>query len=199
MQALRVGLTGGIGSGKSTVARMLANCGAVVIDSDAISRQATASGGAAIDPIAKHFGSHFITSDGALDRDLMRQLVFSDADAKKQLEAIVHPVVGAETACQASQATSACIVFDVPLLVESGRWRHRVDQVLVVDCEEATQISRVMARNGWTRDAVERVMAAQASRVQRLAAADVCIYNDGPLSLAALDALVRRLAQRFGL
>lgn len=199
MQALRVGLTGGIGSGKSTVARMLANCGAALIDSDAISRQATAPGGAAIDPIAKHFGSHFITPDGALDRDLMRQVVFSDADAKKRLEAIVHPVVSAETARQASQAASACIVFDVPLLVESGRWRQRVDQVLVVDCDEATQISRVMARNGWTRDAVERVMAAQASRSQRLAAADVCIYNDGPVSLAALDALVQRLAQRFGL
>jgi dephospho-CoA kinase len=198
-EALRVGLTGGIGSGKSTVANMLADCGAVVIDADAIARQVTATGGAAVDLIAKQFGAHFITPQGALDRDRMRDLVFGDAAAKKQLEAIVHPLVGAETARQAAQADSACIVFDVPLLVESGRWRQRVDQVLVVDCSEELQISRVMARSGWTREAVERVIAAQASRSQRLAAADVCIYNDISLSLAALAVLVRQLAQRFGL
>ena len=199
MQTLRVGLTGGIGSGKSTVANMLAECGAVVIDSDAISRQVTLPGGAAIDQIAAQFGAHFITPEGALDRDRMRQLVFSDAQAKKQLEAIVHPLVGAETARQAARASSACTVFDVPLLVESSRWRQRVDQVLVVDCSEEVQISRVMARNGWAREAVEQVMAGQASRSRRQAAADVCIYNDGPLSLAALAVMVRQLAQRFGL
>lgn len=196
---LRVGLTGGIGSGKSTVAGMLAECGAVVIDSDAISRQLTAPGGAAIDQIAAQFGAHFITPEGALDRDRMRQLVFSDAQAKRQLEVIVHPLVGAETARQAARAGSACTVFDVPLLVESGRWRQQVDQVLVVDCSEGLQIKRVMARSGWTREAVEQVMAGQASRGQRLAAADVCIYNDTPLSLAALALLVRQLALRFGL
>jgi dephospho-CoA kinase len=199
MQALRVGLTGGLGSGKSTVAQMLAGCGAVVIDSDAISRQSTAPGGAAIALIAKQFGARFITPEGALDRDLMRQLVFSDAQAKKQLEAIVHPLVAEETDRQAAQAGSACTVFDVPLLVESGRWRQRLDQVLVVDCSEATQISRVMARSGWTREAVEQVMAGQASRSRRLAAADVCICNDVSMSLPALAAMVRQLAQRFGL
>lgn len=199
MQALRVGLTGGIGSGKSTVAHMLADCGAVVIDSDAIARQVTAPGGAAIGLIAKQFGVQFITPAGALDRDMMRQLVFSDASAKQQLEAIVHPLVGEETARQAALAASACIVFDVPLLVESGRWRQRVDQVLVVDCSEEVQISRVMARSGWTREAVERVMAGQASRSQRLAAADACIYNDTSLSLAALAVMVRQFARRFGL
>ncbi len=199
MQALRVGLTGGIGSGKSTVASMLADCGAWVIDSDAIARQVTAPGGAAIALIAAQFGVQFITPEGALDRDRMRQLVFGDADAKKQLEAIVHPLVGEETARQAAQAGSACTVFDVPLLVESGRWRQRLDQVLVVDCSEATQINRVMARNGWTREAVEQVMAGQASRSQRLAAADVCIYNDSSLPLAALAAMVQQLARRFGL
>lgn len=199
MQALRVGLTGGIGSGKSTVAKDLAGCGAVVIDSDAISRQLTAPGGAAIALIAKQFGTQFITPEGAMNRDTMRQLVFADIRAKKQLEAIVHPLVAQETARQAAQADSACIVFDVPLLVESGRWRQRVDQVLVVDCSEATQIDRVMARNGWTREAVERVMAGQAGREQRLAAADICIYNDSPLSLAALTVMVRQLSQRFGL
>lgn len=199
MPALRVGLTGGIGSGKSTVAAMLADCGAAVIDSDAIARQVTAPGGAAMDRLAKHFGARFITPEGGLNRDAMRELAFADAGAKKQLEAIVHPLVGEETARQAAQAASACIVFDVPLLVESGRWRQRVDRVLVVDCSEATQVSRVMARNGWTREAVERVMAGQASRDQRLAAADICIYNDAPLSLAALAVMVQQLSRRFGL
>jgi dephospho-CoA kinase len=171
----------------------------VVIDADAISRQVTAPGGAAIALVARQFGAGFITPEGAMDRDRMRQLVFSDAQAKQQLEAIVHPLISAETARQAAQSTGACTVFDVPLLVESGRWRQQLDQVLVVDCSEATQISRVMARSGWTREAVERVMAGQASRSQRLAAADACIYNDAPLSLAALAALVRGLARRFGL
>ncbi|HYW56360.1 MAG TPA: dephospho-CoA kinase [Polaromonas sp.] len=199
MGALRVGLTGGIGSGKSTVANMLAACGAAVIDSDAIARAVTAPGGAAIDLISAQFGARFITPEGALNRDLMRQLAFSDATARKQLEEIVHPLVGAETAKQAAQASSACIVFDVPLLVESGRWRQKVDQVLVIDCSEETQISRVMARNGWTREAVVQVMAGQASRSQRLAAADICIYNDASLSLDALTLEVGLLAQRFGL
>lgn len=199
MRALRVGLTGGIGSGKSTVAAMLADCGAAVIDSDAISRQVTAPGGAAMDGLVRQFGTRFITPEGGLNRDAMRDLVFSDAGAKKQLEAIVHPLVGEETARQAAQATSACIVFDVPLLVESGRWRQRVDQVLVVDCSEATQVSRVMARNGWTREAVERVMAGQAGRDRRLGAADICIYNDASLSLAALALMVQQLSRRFGL
>jgi dephospho-CoA kinase len=197
--AVHVGLTGGIGSGKSTVAAVLADCGAAVIDSDAISRAVTAPGGAAIALIARQFGAAFITPQGAMDRDAMRQLVFADAQAKKQLEAIVHPLVGEETARQAAKAASACVVFDVPLLVESGRWRQRLDRVLVVDCSEATQIARVMARNGWTREAVQQVIAGQASRDQRLAAADICIYNDAPLSLAALAAMVRQLAQRFGL
>lgn len=202
MRALRVGLTGGIGSGKSTVAGMLADCGAAIIDADAVSRQTTAPGGAAIALISRDFGAEMVTTEGALDRDRMRELVFSDSDAKRRLEAIIHPLVGEETARQAAQAEQSghtCIVFDVPLLVESGRWRQQLDQVLVVDCSEETQISRVMARSGWTRQLVEQVMAGQASRMQRLAAADVCIDNDGAVSLAALALKVRPAAQRFGL
>ena len=199
--ARRIGLTGGIGSGKSTVAQMLAECGAVIVDADAISRQLTAAGGAAIAAIGQIFGAAFITPAGALDRDAMRQQVFSDPAAKLRLEAIVHPLVAAETARQASAAEShgaRCIVFDVPLLVESGRWRAQVHQVLVVDCTEERQISRVMARSGWTREAVQKVISAQASRAQRLAAADMCIYNETQ-SLAELAGLARAAAARFGL
>jgi dephospho-CoA kinase len=202
MPALRVGLTGGIGSGKSTVAGLLADCGAAIIDADAISRQTTAPGGAAIPLISRHFGADMVTAEGALDRDRMRALVFSDPEARRRLEAIIHPLVGTETARQAAQAQASgqrCIVFDVPLLVESGRWRQQVDQVLVVDCSEETQISRVMARNGWTGEQVGQVMAGQASRSQRLAAVDVCIANDGAVSLPALALLVRQAARRFGL
>jgi dephospho-CoA kinase len=202
MPALRVGLTGGIGSGKSTVAGLLADCGAVIVDADAISRQTTAPGGAALPLISRQFGADLITAQGALDRDRMRALVFSDPEAKLRLEAIIHPLVGAETARQAARAEEAgrpCIVFDVPLLVESGRWRQQVDQVLVVDCSQETQVSRVMARNGWSREQVAKVMEGQASRSQRLAAADVCIANDGAVTLAALALPVRQAAKRFGL
>lgn len=201
---LRIGLTGGIGSGKSTVARLLVDSGATLVDADAIARQLTAPGGAAVQDIARQFGHHLISENGALDRDQMRQLVFNDPAAKKRLEAIVHPLVSQETMRQATQADpaakggAACIIFDIPLLVESGRWRQQLDRVLVVDCREATQVARVMVRNGWAREAVEKIMAEQASRAQRLAAADLCIYNDG-LSMQALGLMVRQLAVRFGL
>ena len=198
---VRIGLTGGIGSGKSTVARMLLDCGAEVIDADAISRQLTAPGGLAIRTIAAHFGNHFITAEGALNRDLMRQLAFTDAAARQKLENIIHPLIREETLRQTERASAAgrtCLVFDIPLLVESGRWRHQVDQVLVVDCREATQVERVMARNSFTREAVQQIMAGQATRAQRLAAADICIYNDG-LLLEPLRDLVRHVARRFGL
>jgi dephospho-CoA kinase len=197
----RIGLTGGIGSGKSTVATMLAECGAAIIDADAISKQLTAPGGQAISAIAQHFGPQFIDPDGAMNRDLMRQLAFNDASARQQLEAIIHPLVGDETLRQADRAAQAglpCIVFDIPLLVESGRWRQQLDRVLVVDCREATQISRVTARSGLSPDAVSRIMAGQATRARRLAAADFCIYNDD-LSLEELGILVGQLAKRFGL
>ena len=206
---LRLGLTGGIGSGKSTVAQMLAGHGATLIDADAISRATTAAGGAAIEQIAAQFGFDAINADGAMNRNVMRQRVFDDPAVKKQLEAIIHPLVSQESARQAElagQAGSAWVVFDIPLLVESRRWRQQLDKVLVVDCEEVTQISRVMARetttsdnnNGWTQDAVEKVMAQQATRAQRRAAADWVIYNDG-LSLARLAGQVQKIADRITL
>lgn len=198
---LRAGITGGIGSGKSTVAAMLVSAGAELIDADAISRRLTAAGGAAISSILQQFGPALVTSAGALDRDAMRELIFSNPDAKRQLESIIHPLVSQACAAQAGQAAAAgkpCALFDIPLLVESGRWRQQLDLVLVVDCLEATQISRVMQRSGWTAEAVQKVIAAQASRAQRMAAADIVIYNDG-VSLVELQAAVQQSLPRLKL
>lgn len=187
---LRIGLTGGIGSGKSTVAQLLQARGAAVIDADAIARNVTAAHGAAMPAITRTFGAEFIMPDGALDRERMRAHVFSQPEAKQALEAIIHPLVSQETQQQAQAAISKghrTLVFDVPLLVEAGeRWRPQVDRILVVDCLEETQIQRVIARNGLSREAVQRILSAQASRVQKLAAADWVIYNNG-ISLDTLE------------
>ncbi len=193
---MRIGLTGGIGSGKSTVASCLAALGATLIDTDAISRSLTAAGGAAMPAIVAAFGPQAQTTDGALDRAFMRELAFRDPGARKQLEGILHPMIGDETRRREASAHSAWIVFDVPLLVESGRWRQRVDRVLVVDCEEETQVQRVMARSGWSRDAVLAVLAQQATRAQRRAAADAVICNEG-LDLDALALEVRQLTDHW--
>jgi dephospho-CoA kinase len=195
----RLGLTGGIGSGKSTVANLLAARGAAVVDADAIARAVTAPHGSAMPAIAKTFGNDFVDADGALNRDRMRALAFSDPDAKKRLEAIVHPLVSQETQRQteaAIQSGHRCVVFDVPLLVESGRWRQQVDRVLVVDCTRETQIARVMARNGMAREMVERIIDAQLPSGVRLAAADWVIRNDD-LSLDALRVEVNALPLEF--
>ena len=187
-----LGLTGGIGSGKSTVAQMLVKRGAALVDADAIARHVTAPHGSAIPLIAEQFGEHFITADGSLDRDQMRALVFRDPSAKKVLEAIVHPLVGQETQRQVQGAIRAghrTVVFDIPLLVESGRWRNRLHKVLVVDCLVETQIQRVRARSGLDPETVQNIVKAQASRSQRLAAADWVIYNE-QLSLAQLQSEV---------
>jgi dephospho-CoA kinase len=179
-RGLDIGLTGGIGSGKSTVARLWAELGAVIIDTDAIAHALTAPGGAAIAPIAQQFGAAMINAAGALDRARMRELVFSRPEARADLEAILHPLIRQETERQAAAAPDGAVrVFDVPLLVESGRWRERVDRVLVVDCDEATQVARVVARSGWTPEAVQRVIAQQASRAQRRAVADAVLLNQG--------------------
>lgn len=201
MSALRIGLTGGIGSGKSTVLQMLAQRGAHVIDADAISRATTAAGGSAIPAIAQRFGPDFVTADGALDRERMRAAAYADPQARRDLEAIVHPLVGAESARQVQAALLAgarCIVFDIPLLVESGRWRQQVDRVLVVDCPAATQVERVVARSALQPAQVEAIIAAQAPRALRLAAADIVIYNEG-ISLEQLRAQVEQVARGFGL
>ncbi len=180
---------------------MLVGQGVTLIDADAISRAATAAGGSAIAAIAACFGHNVITAQGAMNRDVMRQRVFNDVNAKRQLEAIIHPFVGAEAARQTEAARrggSPYVVFDIPLLVESPRWRLELHRVLVVDCETATQINRVCARESsnthWTREAVEKVIASQATRQQRLAAADLVIYNEG-LTLGQLAAHIKQVAR----
>ncbi|ROZ72710.1 dephospho-CoA kinase [Ramlibacter sp. WS9] len=198
---MRVGLTGGIGSGKSTVLQMLAGLGAAVIDADAISRATTAAGGAAIPAIAQRFGAEFVQADGALDRNRMREHVYADPRARKALEEIIHPLVGQESTRQvqaALQAGARCVVFDIPLLVESGRWRSQVDEVLVIDCSPQTQVERVVARSGLQPEEVQAIIGAQAPRALRLAAADAVICNDG-LSLEQLRDKVVQVARRFGL
>lgn len=195
---LRLGLTGGIGSGKSTVARLLQERGATVIDADAISRACTLEGGAAIPAIAQTFGQEFIAPDGALDRPRMRDHVFAHPEARRALETIVHPLVRAEIRRQAAASRSPCLVFDVPLLVESPEWRHQLDRVLVVDCSEETQIRRVTERNGWNRSTIEAVLRSQSPRTRRLVAADTVIFNDG-YQIEPLQRLVGLLADEFGL
>lgn len=193
-QRLTIGLTGGIGSGKSTVSQMLTELGAHLIDMDAISRSLTAPGGAAIDAITQHFGPHFIDASGAMDRNRMRELAFTDPGAMARLEGILHPLIGLHAHTRAALALpDQHIVYDVPLLAESGRlWRDKVDRILVIDCEPETQIARVMVRSGWPREAVEKVLAKQAQREMRLAMADHVILNEG-LSLQELHAEVKKL------
>lgn len=191
---LTIGLTGGIGSGKSTVSQILVELGAHLIDTDAISKSLTAPGGAAIDAISQHFGPHLIDADGAMDRTRMRELAFADPLALAQLEGILHPLIGLHADAQAGLALpDQHIVYDVPLLAESGRrWRDKVDRVLVIDTEPETQIARVMMRSGWPREAVEQVLAKQASRATRRALADHVILNEG-LTLQELRAEVEKL------
>lgn len=198
---LRLGLTGGIGSGKSTVAEFLAGHGAVLIDADAISRQSTAAGGQAIAPITAAFGADFILPNGALDRARMRKASFSDPVSRARLEAIIHPLVAQASAKleqDAQDNAAQCIVFDIPLLVESRRWRQRVDMVLVVDCLAEVQISRVMARSGLVREEIESIIDSQAPRGERLKAADIVIFNAGP-SKAQVAGEVEQIARCLGL
>jgi dephospho-CoA kinase len=190
-----IGLTGGIGCGKSTVADLFAARGAAVIDTDRIAHDLTAPGGGAMPALVAAFGPDYATADGALDRAKMRALVFADPDARARLEAILHPRIRAATAAAALVAAGPYTLFVVPLLIESGSWADRVARILAVDCAEATQVARVMARNGMDAAQVRAIMAAQATRAERLAAADDVIVND-----AGVDALlpqVERLHARY--
>lgn len=190
-----IGLTGGIGSGKSTVADLFATRGAAVIDTDVIAHGLTNANGLAIPALRRAFGDSVIRSDGAMDRPAMRSLVFADAFARRQLESILHPMIRAEAERTASETPGAYLLFVVPLLVESGAWRERVSRVLVVDCDEGEQIRRVMQRSGLTREQVEAILAAQASRAERLAAADDVVGNH--LGPEALEPQVQRLHQLY--
>lgn len=197
----RLGLTGGIGSGKSTVAQLLAKQGAAVVDADAISRELTMPEGLAMAPIKTVFGDSFITPAGALDRDKMRALIHSDGTARQRLEGIIHPLVTLETQRQTAMARAKghqCVVFDVPLLVESTLWRQRVDRVLVIDCTPEIQIKRVMARNQLPRPQIEQIISSQVGRKQRLKAADAVIFNAN-LSFDELAYEVNQISDYFGL
>lgn len=189
---LHIGLTGGIGSGKSTVAKALVACGATLVDTDAIARSLTLAGGAAMPALAAAFGPEAVAADGSLNRDHMRQRVFTHPEHKRQLEAILHPMIGVQAQQQALAAAGRPVVFDVPLLTESSHWRQRVQRVLVVDCNESTQIARVAQRPGWTAEAALRVVEQQATRTQRRQIADAVIHNEG-LDLQDLDEQVRLL------
>ncbi|XDJ36268.1 MAG: dephospho-CoA kinase [Burkholderia sp.] len=193
---LSVGLTGGIGSGKTTIANRFGARTVTLVDTDAIAHQVTAPDGAAMLPIAAAFGPAFVAADGSLDRAKMRALVFSDEAARKRLEAITHPLIHAETAQQAAQASGPYVIFVVPLLVELGTWRSRVDRVLVIDCEVETQIARVMLRNSFTRAQAEAIVARQATREARLAEADDVIVNETAPD-AVLDARIEALHAQY--
>lgn len=188
--AFTVGLTGGIGSGKSAVARLFAARGATIVDTDQIAHGMTGPNGPAMAAIAAEFGAQYVDAHGALDRAKMRALVFSDPTAKARLEGILHPRIRDAALAAAAAATGAYVIYDVPLLVESGTWKQRVSRVLVVDCPEEVQVSRVMARNGLSESQVLAIMANQATRAQRAAAADDIINNGGDLS--ALEEQVAR-------
>jgi dephospho-CoA kinase len=193
---LRVALTGGIGSGKSTVAGLFATHGAALIDTDRINHELTAPGGTALTAIVEAFGTDLLGADGALDRARLRAIVFDDVAAKQRLEAILHPRIRARADEMAATAARSApyLVFVVPLLVESGTWRERFDRVLVVDCTVATQLQRVLAR-GIPSDQALQIIAQQASREQRLAAADDVLGNDG--AVAELAPRVARLHAHY--
>ena len=201
-RASRIGLTGGIGSGKSTFGAVLQKRGAALVDSDQIARQVTGPGGAAIAAIAQRFGPEFVDDTGALDRGRMRELAYSAPDARTALEAIVHPLVSLHSSQQAQAAEDAgtrVIVFDVPLLVESGRWVQRLDTVIVIDCPPALQIQRVMSRSGLNRSTVEAILAAQSPRNIRRASADIVVHNGDNCTLADLQKMAEQVATRLGL
>jgi dephospho-CoA kinase len=191
-----VGLTGGIGSGKSTVADLFAARGVAIVDTDLIAHQITAPHGAAMPKIATEFGPSFVAPDGSLDRARMRALVFSDETARRRLEAITHPLIRTETERARLEAAGPYVMLVVPLLVESGNWKTRTERILTVDCSVETQIGRVIRRNGFSREQVLAIMARQATREARLAAADDVIVNENT-SIEALGTQVDTLHELY--
>lgn len=194
---LKIGLTGGIGSGKSMVARWLAQWGATVIDTDDVSHELTSTAGQAIPHIKQAFGPTVVDAHGALDRAQMRALVFQDPGARKQLEAILHPLIREHTLAQAQAAQGRYVVIVIPLLVESGRWVDYFDEICVVDCDEPTQIQRVQRRSGLTVEQVQQIMRAQATRKERLQVADQVIDNGGQTDLQTLEEQVQQLHRHW--
>ncbi len=190
-----VGLTGGIGSGKSAAAQVFEELGTTVIDTDAVAHALTAPGGAAIEPIQAAFGAAYLTPEGALERARMRELVFADALKKRLLESILHPLIRARTSELVQAARSPYVVLMVPLLVESGDYRRRCQRILVVDCPEELQVERVMARSGLAAGQVRAIMANQVTREARLAAADDVVDNSQ--DLAQLRRQVEALHARY--
>ena len=176
-----VGLTGGIGSGKTVVAELFASRGAGVVDTDEIAHLLTAPAQPAVAQIARKFGARFVAADGSLDRAQMRNLIFADSSARKDLEMILHPLIRQESARQILESTAPYVIVVIPLLFESGARRHEMDRILVVDCQPETQISRVMERSGLSRDQILSIVAAQVSRQERLRGADDVINNDDDL------------------
>jgi dephospho-CoA kinase len=184
-----IGLTGGIGSGKSAAAVEFARLGASVVDTDAIAHELTERGGAALPQLERLFGAEFIAASGAMDRTKMRERVFSDPVAKRALEALLHPLIREESQRRIAAASGPYVVHVVPLLVESPDYRQRVDRVLVVDAPEETQVARVRARSQLSESEIQAILRSQASRAERLAAADDVIDNSG-----TLDALRKQVA-----
>jgi dephospho-CoA kinase len=190
-----VGLTGGIGSGKSTVADLFVAQGIVLVDTDAIAHELSAAGGAAMPALVEAFGAGVADANGALDRGVMRRLVFADPAARLRLESILHPMIRTLSAERCQEAGSPYVILAVPLLVESGTYRQRCDRILVVDCPETLQIERVIARNGMSVDQVQAILATQATRAQRLAIADDVLVNDAERQL--LDRQVGDLHAKY--
>lgn len=190
-----IGVTGGIGSGKSSAARLFAEHGAAVVDTDEIARELTAPGGAGMAAIAKAFGPSVIAADGSLNRTAMRELVFSDSTRRQQLEAILHPLIGTEARQLVRAATAPYVLLLVPLLLETGRYGDIVQRVLVIDCAESTQIQRTVSRSQLSEESVRAIMAAQLPRDKRLEQADDVINNDGDLE--QLRGQVVALHQRY--
>ena len=187
MAIRRIGLTGGIGSGKSTVARFWVDCGADLIDTDALARTLTLPGGAAIPHLREQFGPDILDSSGALDRERMRALAFTESSAKQRLEGILHPLIATEALRLAAASCAPAVVFDVPLLTEASAWRARCDRIAVVDCSEHTQVARVVHRSGWDPEQVRRVIALQTPRDRRRAIADAIVDNDASRTLSQLQ------------